>query len=95
MLWEDGLPKCCQGGSCPVTSERGTLLAGGGFAWGDFPLLRACEPAPAAPDGPPKPVVPGPLSRFTVSPTAPSSRFSITHVSDSDAGPMGGEAVGL
>ncbi|XP_049632094.1 serine/threonine-protein kinase LMTK1 isoform X3 [Suncus etruscus] len=84
-------------GLTPLTvhsPEGSEAEEGGGFAWGDFPLLRACEPAPATPDGPPKPVVPGPLSRFTVSPTAPSSRFSITHVSDSDAGHMGGSAAG-
>ncbi|XP_006869702.1 PREDICTED: serine/threonine-protein kinase LMTK1 [Chrysochloris asiatica] len=46
----------------------------------------AAEPSPSTP---PKPATPGPFSRFTVSPT-PGSRFSITHVSDSDVGAVGG-----
>ncbi|KAK1330741.1 hypothetical protein QTO34_008679 [Cnephaeus nilssonii] len=70
---------------------------GGALPWDDgFLLTPVREPAPAAPAAPPKPAAPGPFSRFTVSPTvsptpAPASRFSITHVSDSDAGSVGGE----
>ncbi|KAM5272724.1 serine/threonine-protein kinase LMTK1 [Ctenodactylus gundi] len=45
-----------------------------------------------APPAPAKPAVSTPLSRFTVSPT-PATRFSITHVSDPDAQPVGGEAA--
>lgn len=64
----------------------------GRFAGEGFPLTPAREPTLAAPAAPPKPAAPGPFSRFTVSP-APASRFSITHVSDSDAGSVGGEAA--
>ncbi|KAM7068933.1 serine/threonine-protein kinase LMTK1 isoform 5-T9 [Molossus nigricans] len=73
-------------------SDGSTVEEGGGFQWGDgFPLTPAGEPALAAPAAPPKPAALGPFSRFTVSP-APASRFSITHVSDSDAGSVGGPA---
>ncbi|XP_016788598.3 serine/threonine-protein kinase LMTK1 isoform X4 [Pan troglodytes] len=73
--------------------------AGGGFAWDDdFPLMPAkaafamaldpAAPAPAAP-------TPAPFSRFTVSPAPTStSRFSITHVSDSDAESKRGPEAG-
>ncbi|XP_039082456.1 serine/threonine-protein kinase LMTK1 isoform X2 [Hyaena hyaena] len=67
---------------------------GGGFAWADgcppTPAPEAARPAPAAS---PKQTAPGPFSRFTVSP-ASASRFSITHVSDSDAGSLGGPVAG-
>ncbi|XP_019517433.1 PREDICTED: serine/threonine-protein kinase LMTK1 isoform X6 [Hipposideros armiger] len=63
---------------------------GRGFEWDDgFPLTPSGEPALAAPTAPSKAAAPGLLSRFSVSP-APASRFSITHVSDSDAGSVGG-----
>ncbi|XP_036268059.1 serine/threonine-protein kinase LMTK1 [Pipistrellus kuhlii] len=75
---------------------------GGAFPWdGGFLLMPVREPAPAVPAAPPKPAAPGPFSRFTVSPTvspapapAPASRFSITHITDSDAGSVGGPAGG-
>lgn len=67
---------------------------GRGFEWDDgFPLTPSREPALAAPTAPSKAAAPGLLSRFSVSP-APASRFSITHVSDSDAGSVGGPAGG-
>ncbi|XP_060501156.2 serine/threonine-protein kinase LMTK1 isoform X3 [Panthera onca] len=67
---------------------------GGGLAWDDgFPPTPAPEAARPAPAAPPKQTAPGPFSRFTVSP-APASRFSITHVSDSDAGSVGGPVAG-
>ncbi|XP_058417824.1 serine/threonine-protein kinase LMTK1 isoform X1 [Diceros bicornis minor] len=67
--------------------------AGGAFEWEDgFPLAPALEPAPPAAAAPPKPAAPSPFSRFTVSP-APASRFSITHVSDSDAGSLGAASL--
>ncbi|XP_054989637.1 serine/threonine-protein kinase LMTK1 isoform X1 [Sorex araneus] len=66
--------------------EGSAAREGGAFAWGDFPPLSPGPPTPAAPAGTPKPASPGPSSRFTVSPTTPVSRFSITHVSDPDAG---------
>ncbi|XP_059991658.1 serine/threonine-protein kinase LMTK1 isoform X1 [Lagenorhynchus albirostris] len=60
---------------------------GGGFEWDDgLPPTPAQEPAPCVPAAPAKP---SPFSRFTVSP-APASRFSITHVTDSDSGSVGG-----
>lgn len=78
-------------------------VAGGGFEWDDdFPLmpvkpslmssLTPAEPDPAMPTlvPTPKQVLPLQFSRFTVSP-APVSRFSITHVSDSDMDSVGGE----
>ncbi|XP_016788600.3 serine/threonine-protein kinase LMTK1 isoform X6 [Pan troglodytes] len=76
-----------------------TAEEGGGFAWDDdFPLMPAkaafamaldpAAPAPAAP-------TPAPFSRFTVSPAPTStSRFSITHVSDSDAESKRGPEAG-
>ncbi|XP_042658280.1 serine/threonine-protein kinase LMTK1 isoform X2 [Tyto alba] len=81
-------------------------VAGGGFEWDDdFPLVPVkpslmaaltgtpAEPEPAVPALVPVPaqkqVLPIQFSRFTVSP-APVSRFSITHVSDSDMGSIGG-----
>ncbi|XP_036078508.1 serine/threonine-protein kinase LMTK1 isoform X3 [Rousettus aegyptiacus] len=69
---------------------------GRGFTWDHcfpLPLAPSGEPALAAPDAPSKAAAPGPYSRFTVSP-APASRFSITQVSDSDAGSTGGPAGG-
>ncbi|XP_059764309.1 serine/threonine-protein kinase LMTK1 isoform X2 [Balaenoptera ricei] len=67
---------------------------GGGFEWDDgLPLTPAQEPVPRVPAAPPKPAKPSPFSRFTVSP-APASRFSITHVSDSDSGSVGGPTAG-
>ncbi|XP_047564711.1 serine/threonine-protein kinase LMTK1 [Lutra lutra] len=67
---------------------------GGGLAWDDgFPQTPGPEAGLPAPAAPPKPAAPGPFSRFTVSP-APASRFSITHVSDSDAGSVGGPEAG-
>ncbi|XP_047614414.1 serine/threonine-protein kinase LMTK1 isoform X6 [Phacochoerus africanus] len=70
-------------------SPDGTDAEGGGFEWDHgLPLTQAQEPAPPVPAAPPAPAAPGPFSRFTVSP-APASRFSITHVSDSDARPVG------
>ncbi|XP_044103178.1 serine/threonine-protein kinase LMTK1 [Neovison vison] len=63
---------------------------GRGLAWDDgFPQTPGPDAALPAPAAPPKPAASGPFSRFTVSP-APASRFSITHVSDSDAGSVGG-----
>ncbi|XP_054449217.1 serine/threonine-protein kinase LMTK1 [Pteronotus mesoamericanus] len=71
-----------------------TVEEGGEFQWDDgFPRAPAGDTALAAPAAPSKPAAPGPFSRFTVSP-APASRFSITHVSDSDAGRVGGSAGG-
>lgn len=88
-----------------VGSAPGPALCvtGGGFEWDDdFPLmpvkpslmssLTPAEPDPAVPTLAPAPkqVLPLQFSRFTVSP-APVSRFSITHVSDSDMDSVGGE----
>ncbi|XP_026339705.2 serine/threonine-protein kinase LMTK1 [Ursus arctos] len=65
-----------------------------GFTWDEgFPPTPAPEAALSAPVASPKPAAPGPFSRFTVSP-APASRFSITQVSDSDAGSVGGPVAG-
>ncbi|KAM9006157.1 serine/threonine-protein kinase LMTK1 isoform 6-T6 [Sarcophilus harrisii] len=77
---------------------------GGGFEWDDdFPLMPAkksfvSSPGPGVPDSmlpslatPPKQVLPIQFSRFTVSPS-PVSRFSITHVSDSDIESVGGSS---
>ncbi|XP_027481832.1 serine/threonine-protein kinase LMTK1 isoform X3 [Zalophus californianus] len=76
-------------GSAASVAEEGR-----GFAWDDgFPPTPAPEAELPAPAAPPKPAAPGPFSRFTVSP-APASRFSITHVSDSDAGSVGGPVAG-
>ncbi|XP_061471754.1 serine/threonine-protein kinase LMTK1 isoform X2 [Rhineura floridana] len=80
----------------------------GGFEWDDdFSLmpvkssvtasLTSAAPEPALPRLPStlvpaqKQVLPIQFSRFTVSP-APVSRFSITHVTDSDAGCVGGSS---
>ncbi|XP_074703846.1 serine/threonine-protein kinase LMTK1 isoform X2 [Strix aluco] len=81
-------------------------VTGGGFEWDDdFPLMPVkpslmasltgtpAEPDPAVPALVPvqKQVLPIQFSRFTVSP-APVSRFSITHVSDSDMDSIGGSS---
>ncbi|XP_010617043.1 serine/threonine-protein kinase LMTK1 [Fukomys damarensis] len=74
--------------------------AGGGFEWDhDFPrapakgaLATTLGPAVLSPAASPTPATTVPFSRFTVSP-APASRFSITHVSDSDAQSVGGPAA--
>ncbi|KAF6297870.1 apoptosis associated tyrosine kinase [Rhinolophus ferrumequinum] len=64
------------------------------FEWDDgLPLTPSQQPALATPTAPSKAAAPRHFSRFTVSP-APASRFSITHVSDSDAGSVGGPAGG-
>uniref|UniRef100_A0A8C7EEF7 non-specific serine/threonine protein kinase n=1 Tax=Nothoprocta perdicaria TaxID=30464 RepID=A0A8C7EEF7_NOTPE len=88
-----------------VSTANGSVDGSGGFEWDDdFPLAPGkpslmsslagtpAEPAPAVPALLPaqKQGLPLQLSRFTVSP-APVSRFSITHVSDSDMDSMGGE----
>lgn len=89
-----------------VGSVPSLHVAGGGFEWDDdFPLMPVkpslmasltgtpAEPDPAVPALVPvqKQVLPIQFSRFTVSP-APVSRFSITHVSDSDMDSIGGES---
>lgn len=93
----------CTVGSAPAPS---LCVTGGGFEWDDdFPLMPVkpslmsslsgtpAEPDPSVPAllPAPKQVLPLQFSRFTVSP-APVSRFSITHVSDSDMDSIGGEA---
>ncbi|NXL37777.1 LMTK1 kinase, partial [Glaucidium brasilianum] len=91
-----------------VSSEAPSFrVTGGGFEWDDdFPLMpgkpslmasltgKPVEPDPAVPALVPvqKQVLPIQFSRFTVSP-APVSRFSITHVSDSDMDSIGGESL--
>ncbi|XP_055971348.1 serine/threonine-protein kinase LMTK1 [Sorex fumeus] len=65
--------------------EGSAAREGAAFEWGDFPPLSPGQPVAATPARTPKPAVPGPSSRFTVSPTTAVSRFSITHVSDADA----------
>lgn len=92
----------CTVGSAPAPS---LCVTGGGFEWDDdFPLMPVkpslmsslsgtpAEPDPSVPAllPAPKQVLPLQFSRFTVSP-APVSRFSITHVSDSDMDSIGGE----
>lgn len=73
-----------------MTTER---FAGRRFEWDDgLPLTPSQQPALATPTAPSKAAAPRHFSRFTVSP-APASRFSITQVSDSDAGSVGGEAA--
>lgn len=72
--------------------EDGSAAGEGGFGWDDsFAPTPAAEPGPPAPAASPKLAARG-SSRFTVSP-APGSRFSITHVSDSEARHVGGEAA--
>ncbi|XP_053153024.1 serine/threonine-protein kinase LMTK1 isoform X2 [Hemicordylus capensis] len=90
------------------SSEGSTSEESGGFEWDDdFPLmpvksslmssLTSVAPEPALPSLPPtlvpaqKQVLPIQFSRFTVSP-APASRFSITHVTDSDVESVGGSS---
>ncbi|XP_074081044.1 serine/threonine-protein kinase LMTK1 isoform X4 [Macrotis lagotis] len=86
--------------------DRTVSEESGGFEWDDdFPLMPAkssfvSSPGPGVPDStlpnlatPPKQVLPVQFSRFTVSPS-PVSRFSITHVSDSDIESVGGEESG-
>ncbi|XP_074081042.1 serine/threonine-protein kinase LMTK1 isoform X2 [Macrotis lagotis] len=84
--------------------DRTVSEESGGFEWDDdFPLMPAkssfvSSPGPGVPDStlpnlatPPKQVLPVQFSRFTVSPS-PVSRFSITHVSDSDIESVGGSS---
>ncbi|NXG65662.1 LMTK1 kinase, partial [Hemiprocne comata] len=93
-------------GTLDDSSDGNASEESGGFEWDDdFPLMPVkpslmsplsgtpAEPAPAVPALVPvqKQVLPIQFSRFTVSP-APVSRFSITHVSDSDMDSIGGES---
>ncbi|XP_067164741.1 serine/threonine-protein kinase LMTK1 [Apteryx mantelli] len=88
------------------SSDGNASEESGGFEWDDdFPLVPVkaslmsslagtpAEPPPAVPSLLPaqKQVLPLQFSRFTVSP-APVSRFSITHVSDSDMDSVGGSS---
>ncbi|XP_045155730.1 serine/threonine-protein kinase LMTK1 isoform X2 [Echinops telfairi] len=83
--------------------EGPVVVEGGGLEWEhEFPLVQAeaalatalgARVADPTPSAPPKPVAPGSFSRFTVSPT-PTSRFSITQVSDSAVEAMGGPGRG-
>ncbi|XP_060108196.1 serine/threonine-protein kinase LMTK1 isoform X2 [Heteronotia binoei] len=90
------------------SSEGSTSEESGGFEWDDdFPLmpvksslmqtLTSAVSEPALPRLPPtlgpsqKQMLPIQFSRFTVSP-APVSRFSITHVTDSDVKSVGGSS---
>lgn len=103
-----GLLGGIMGAAVTPTESSAPLLhvTGGGFEWDDdFPLMPVkpslmasltgmpAEPEPAVPALVPaqKQVLPIQFSRFTVSP-APVSRFSITHVSDSDMDSIGGES---
>ncbi|KAM6175981.1 serine/threonine-protein kinase LMTK1 [Erethizon dorsatum] len=79
--------------------EGSATEEGGGFEWdNDFlrvpakgALATTLGPAAPAPAVTPTPATTAPISRFTVSP-ASASRFSISHVSDSDAQSMGATA---
>ncbi|XP_030317886.1 serine/threonine-protein kinase LMTK1 [Calypte anna] len=93
-------------GASDDSSDGNASEESGGFEWDDdFPLMPVkpslmsslsgtpAEPTPAVPALVPvqKQVLPIQFSRFTVSP-APVSRFSITHVSDSDMDSIGGSS---
>ncbi|NXQ32454.1 LMTK1 kinase, partial [Alaudala cheleensis] len=93
-------------GASDDSSDGNASEESSGFEWDDdFPLMPAkpslvaslpgtpAEPPAAVPALVPaqKQVLPLQFSRFTVSP-APVSRFSITHVSDSDMDSIGGES---
>ncbi|NXH40552.1 LMTK1 kinase, partial [Dicaeum eximium] len=93
-------------GASDDSSDGNASEESGGFEWDDdFPLMPVkpslvasvpgtpAEPPAAVPAlvPPQKQVLPIQFSRFTVSP-APVSRFSITHVSDSDMDSIGGES---
>ncbi|XP_074777847.1 serine/threonine-protein kinase LMTK1 isoform X2 [Athene noctua] len=93
-------------GASDDSSDGNGSEESGGFEWDDdFPLMPGkpslmasltgtpAEPDPAVPALVPaqKQVLPIQFSRFTVSP-APVSRFSITHVSDSDMDSIGGSS---
>ncbi|XP_064378912.1 serine/threonine-protein kinase LMTK1 isoform X2 [Dromaius novaehollandiae] len=93
-------------GASDDSSDGNASEEGGGFEWDDdFPLVPvkaslmsplAGTPPEPPPAGPcllpaPKQVLPLQFSRFTVSP-APVSRFSITHVADSDMDSVGGSS---
>ncbi|XP_028709445.1 serine/threonine-protein kinase LMTK1 isoform X2 [Peromyscus leucopus] len=88
-----GLPRRADHLPDSSTPEQGSR-----FEWDDdFPpapgkaaMVAALDPADPVLATPTTPAAP--LSRFTVSPT-PASRFSITHVSDSDAQSVGGPAA--
>ncbi|NWZ00636.1 LMTK1 kinase, partial [Loxia curvirostra] len=93
-------------GASDDSSDGNASEESGGFEWDDdFPLMPVKQSLvaslPGTPAEPPaavpalvpaqKQVLPIQFSRFTVSP-APVSRFSITHVSDSDMDSIGGES---
>ncbi|NWW32142.1 LMTK1 kinase, partial [Panurus biarmicus] len=93
-------------GASDDSSDGNASEESGGFEWDDdFPLMPVkpslvaslpgtpAEPPAAVPALVPaqKQVLPIQFSRFTVSP-APVSRFSITHVSDSDMDSIGGSS---
>uniref|UniRef100_A0A674JSX8 non-specific serine/threonine protein kinase n=1 Tax=Terrapene triunguis TaxID=2587831 RepID=A0A674JSX8_9SAUR len=87
-------------GLLPDVSLWSCSAPGGGFEWDDdFPLMpvksslmSSLTVTPVMPVSA-IPSLPSLFSRFTVSP-APVSRFSITHVSDSDMESVGGEGWG-
>ncbi|XP_014114886.1 PREDICTED: serine/threonine-protein kinase LMTK1 [Pseudopodoces humilis] len=104
--WGGGAGVRGYGGTLTVGSAPSLCIPGGGFEWDDdFPLMPVkpslvaslpgtpAEPPAAVPALVPaqKQVLPIQFSRFTVSP-APVSRFSITHVSDSDMDSIGGSS---
>ncbi|NWU83455.1 LMTK1 kinase, partial [Onychorhynchus coronatus] len=93
-------------GASDDSSDGNASEESGGFEWDDdFPLMPVKPSLVASLPGTPaeapaavpalvpaqKQVLPIQFSRFTVSP-APVSRFSITHVSDSDMDSIGGES---
>uniref|UniRef100_A0A672GCV3 non-specific serine/threonine protein kinase n=1 Tax=Salarias fasciatus TaxID=181472 RepID=A0A672GCV3_SALFA len=76
-----------------------SYLSGAGYEWeDDFPLLPLPTSSATSDSPPPRSVTKAPepkpavqFSRFTVSPS-PVSRFSITHISDSDMDSVGGRS---
>ncbi|MEQ2296925.1 hypothetical protein AMECASPLE_029487, partial [Ameca splendens] len=107
-LVEHGVPLASEGSSSGRKSQERPNVSddssdgniseeSAGFEWeDDFPLLPLSMSSTAA-DSPPRSVTKGPdpkpvqLSRFTVSPSN-VSRFSITHISDSDMDSVGGSS---
>ncbi|KFO76321.1 Serine/threonine-protein kinase LMTK1, partial [Cuculus canorus] len=74
----------------PLTPVKPSLMASLTGTPAEPDAAAPTLPAPSALVPAQKQVLPIQFSRFTVSP-APVSRFSITHVSDSDMDSIGGE----
>lgn len=101
-VWGGGESKYSNTKSGAVCVSVFPPLPGAGYEWeDDFPLLPLATSSELSDSPPPRstPKAPDPkpaahFSRFTVCPSS-TSRFSITHISDSDMDSVGGGSPSL